>query len=50
MKLLEPFRIGPVELKNRIIMAPMVTGALTKGWYLTGTSIIIPDGPRGDVV
>jgi 2,4-dienoyl-CoA reductase-like NADH-dependent reductase (Old Yellow Enzyme family)/thioredoxin reductase len=54
-RLLEPGRIGSMELKNRIIMAPMGTGYATRDGYVTdrmknyyearargGVSLVIP--------
>jgi 2,4-dienoyl-CoA reductase-like NADH-dependent reductase (Old Yellow Enzyme family)/thioredoxin reductase len=56
MKLFEPVRIGSVEFKNRIIMAPMVTGRAEEGivsaWHINyyarraagGCGLIIVEG------
>jgi hypothetical protein len=59
MKLFEPIRIGTLELKNRMVMAPMAThyanesGAVTarlKNYYAArargGAGLIITEGDR----
>ncbi|AHC52322.1 NADH oxidase [Sulfolobus acidocaldarius SUSAZ] len=39
MRLLEPFKIGDVELKNRVVMSPMITNFGTPEGYPTETHI-----------
>ena len=46
MKILEKACIGKVEIKNRVVMAPMNVGALNNsdGTFLNGQSNILPNG------
>jgi N-ethylmaleimide reductase len=56
MRLLEPYKLGPIELKNRIVMAPMtrsrafdtVAGDLHAAYYAqrAGAGLIITEGTQ----